>query len=261
MTAQDASKSHRLVLAFHGVYLFNIWPRFVEIIIPRIPHHMYLVEEPHKSGCRRYGLIDSATLTLNGVPGEAAPPKLDDTSSLVIRNHRLAGSHTETFCRLIVPFPKWIVPIRCTAAVDGPPLFDGPSASEVESTQKFPAGNIYVYEKVDPDTLSFGPDLPWMPEEDDQHCVHFRFYAERAMCGHSGTHVTHAFETLTSMVPDFMVSIREDKQFRSVSCGAAPPYAAPEDLQPLRVRLGMDCPDSDPPFDCGHLVVDNSGLG
>lgn len=255
----------QLVIAFHGTFLFNYWPYVIEVIVPRVAGHMYLVEEEQympktEAQVRRYGLLDGRTLALAGVQGQAKPYVPDSRETIVVRRKRHLAPTGTVFCRLLVPHPNRIDTRLVNVPQTGGDIFTGPSASEVQ-TRRFPACLVFTYDKVI-SSLTFG-ELPWRPTADERGVVHLRIYAESILCpdappplGVPGMqHVRHAFHMLVSLLPDMDIDIAPGVAFQLDEQTKKPiPPANDADLENLRIRLGIACPPPlSPPADCGHF--------
>jgi hypothetical protein len=256
--------SKQLVVAFHGTYLFTYWSKTVEILIPRVPEHMYLVEEGDDTmpTPRRFGLLDGGEFPLRGVVGNDVPVVPASNEAVTVHKQRQAYTKENLFCRLFLPNPSRIVSAMVNRPVDeSEAIFYGSSAADVE-TRRFPACMLFVYDQLDSSGLTFG-DLPWKPVADQSGVVHLRVYSEDIQCPpNSGpdsvplvSHMRNAFRRLMSMLPDMEVDIVPGSQYIGVPQVPVPPANA-ADLEGLPQRLQVNCPPGvrgDPPFNCGGV--------
>src|ERR1035441_1280116 len=191
----EAVEAQTLVVALHGAFLVNLWPNIVEVVVPLVPGHMYLVEEgrPDETlngslqGQRRFGLIDGGTFALSGVEDNDAVMAPDPKNAVVIQGHDCLSSGPNVFCRLLLPLPDKIVTADENVSADPKKVFVGGSKCEIRAV-RYPSCLIFIYETVS-GHLSFGR-LPWMPAPDADGVVHLRLYAETI--GKMGDmHTTH----------------------------------------------------------------------
>lgn len=253
----------QLVVALHGTYLFTYWPDTVEVLIPRVPEHMYLIEEGNEdlTEPRRFGLLDGGEFALSGVVGAQVPTVPASNQAIVLQKKRQTASDEQLFCRLFLPNPTRIVPAMSNRPLtDGQAVFYGPSAPEIE-TRLFPACMLFFYDQLDGSALTFG-DLPWKPVAGADGVVHLRIYSEDIQCPPNMSqsaalmsHMRNAFRRLVALMPEVDVDIVPGAQFIGVPQDAVPP-ANDGDLEGLPQTLGVECSPllrGDPPFNCGAI--------
>lgn len=135
------SRPARLNVLFHGLFAFVTWDNYIEVLVPDVPDHVFLAgawkEEQELRADHTYRLLGVESRPL-------AMMTFDPENNAVVYN---AGQidHRIERCRLLLPVPDRVWPLRCMLQNDPGEFF---SCNEIRA-KKLPIVTALTYDGLE----------------------------------------------------------------------------------------------------------------